>query len=388
MQSDHYEHVDRLSDLDQASTAGEKLALIHAQVQQRFPSIARMAVATYDAEAGVLRTFAHSGGANPLAGYEARLADTSSLRRMLGTGRPRVVNHLSDFRAGTNEHTRRLWAAGYRASYTLPLYRNGVLWAFLFFDSTRAGVFTEGVITELDVSGHLVSGALTHDLASQRMLRAALDTAVAMVHRRDPDTGAHLRRMARFARLIACELSAGGVCGVDDEFAERLFLFAPLHDVGKIAIPDRILRKPGRLTADEFALMKTHTVLGARIVDDILANFGLGAFPPVDMLRHVAELHHEAWDGSGYPHGLRGGAIPLEARIVAAADVFDALASARPYKARWTNDRAFARLRRLAHHTLDPECVRALIARRGQVEEIQARFRDPAEWSVLAATPA
>jgi HD-GYP domain-containing protein (c-di-GMP phosphodiesterase class II) len=102
----------------------------------------------------------------------------------------------------------------------------------------------------------------------------------------------------------------------------------------------------------------------------------------------VAELHHEAWDGSGYPRGLRSSVIPLEARIVAAADVFDALASTRAYKACWSNDRAFARLRRLARRTLDPDCVRALVARREQVEQIQERFRDPDEWSGLAVAPA
>jgi HD-GYP domain-containing protein (c-di-GMP phosphodiesterase class II) len=356
---------------------------VHRLVCRRYPFRERMAVATYDAEAGTLRTFVRSGGAGALDGYEAPLAGTSSLRRTLGSGRPRVVDDLSEFGRGGRKHTRRIRRAGYRASYTVPLHRHGVLWGFLFFDSTRAGVFTERVLTELDVFAHLLSGALAQDLASQRMLTAALDTAVEMVHRRDPETGTHLRRMARFARLIAVGLSGDGAREVDDEFAERLFLFAPLHDLGKIAIPDTILRKPGRLTADEFAVMKTHTVQGARMIDAILGNFGLGGFPSVDMLRHVAELHHEAWDGSGYPHGLRGTAIPLEARIVAAADVFDALASARPYKAGWSNDRAFAQLRRMARHTLDPACVDALIAKREQVEEIQARFHDPDEWSGL-----
>jgi hypothetical protein len=336
-----YEHVDLLAGLDQAATAVEKLELVHRQVRRRFPFVTRMAVATYDAGAGVLHTFAHSGGESALAGYQARLAETSSLRQMLAPGRPRVLDDLGSPAPARSEHARRIRRAGYRSSYTLPLRRGGLLWGFLFFDSPKPGAFGEPVLADLDVFGHLVSSTLAQDLDSQRMLRAALDTAVELVHRRDPETGAHLLRMARFARLIARELSEGGARAVDDEFAERLFLFAPLHDIGKIAIPDRILRKPGRLTEDEHTVMKTH--------------------------------------------GLKGSAIPLEARIVAAADVFDALASTRAYKARWSNDRAFARLERLARRSLDPDCVRALIARRDQVEDIQQRFQDPGDRDGRAA---
>jgi HD-GYP domain-containing protein (c-di-GMP phosphodiesterase class II) len=176
--------------------------------------------------------------------------------------------------------------------------------------------------------------------------------------------------VAHYARIIAVSL------GCEAAWTETLFRAAPLHDVGKIAIPDAVLRKPGRLTRREYEVMKTHAEHGARIVDAIIGNFRLGALPFVEMLRHVAELHHEAVDGSGYPRGLLGEAIPLEARIVAVADVFDALASSRVYKAAWPNVRAFATLRRLAGRTLDPACVGALAARREDVEAIQARFAD------------
>ncbi|HEU5319754.1 MAG TPA: HD domain-containing phosphohydrolase, partial [Methylomirabilota bacterium] len=348
---------------------------VHAEVRRRFPFIARVAVASYDAEVGRVRTLADSSdGGGPLTNYEAPLAATSSLRRLLAAGRPRVVDDLAVFGQGCAEHTLRIRDQGYRASYTLPLSLNGVLWGFLFLDSTRPHVFTPEVLADLDVFAHLVSSLVTHELSTQRLLVAALTTAVEMVHRRDPETGAHLQRMARFARLIAEELGRRGAAGVDDEFVERVFLFAPLHDVGKIAIPDVVLRKPGRLTRQEHDLMKTHAEQGARIVDAIIGNFRLGTLPFVDMLRHVAELHHEAVDGSGYPRGLLGAAIPLEARIAAVADVFDALASSRVYKPAWPNARAFATLRRLAGRTLDPACVDALAARRQDVEAIQERF--------------
>jgi HD-GYP domain-containing protein (c-di-GMP phosphodiesterase class II) len=150
----------------------------------------------------------------------------------------------------------------------------------------------------------------------------------------------------------------------------------PLDDVGKIAIPDRVLLNPGVLTGSEFELMKTHATRGARIVEDIVRNFRLGSFPFMDMLRAIVELHHEAMDGTGYPRGLKDTQIPIEARIVAVADVFDALASRRSYKEAWSNDRVFAALQALARLKLDRDCVRALEARRSELEEIQATFAE------------
>lgn len=381
-----YPHADVLNGLAHASTLNEKLVAVHAEVRRRHPFVSRVAVASYDAASGLVRTLADSDGSRrPLVRYEAPLAATTSLRHVLASGRPRVVEDLSVFDEGAAEHTVRLREQGHRASYTLPLLLNGALWGFVFFDASRPGVLSEEALADLDVFAHLVSALATHELSSQRLLAAALNTAVEMVHRRDPETGAHLQRMARYARLVAVELARRGLHALDDEFIERLFLFAPLHDVGKIAVPDAVLRKPGRLTPRERARMKAHTVHGARIVDSIVANFQLGELPFLDMLRHVAELHHERMDGSGYPRGLRGEAIPLEARVVAVADVFDALASGRVYKRPWSNDRALATLRRMSGPKLDAGCVAALAACRDEVEAIQARFRDEAVASAADA---
>ena len=182
--------------------------------------------------------------------------------------------------------------------------------------------------------------------------------------------------MARYARLIAQHLAATGVAALDDETIERIFEFAPLHDIGKLAIPDRILLKPGLLSTEEREEMKTHTLRGQEMIVDIAQNFGLGHLDRLDLLKNIAESHHEAMDGSGYPHGLRGDEIPLEARIIAVADVFDALTSARPYKPSWSNEEAFAWLRSLSRSKFDEDCVAALIFNAQKVKEIQAKFRD------------
>jgi HD-GYP domain-containing protein (c-di-GMP phosphodiesterase class II) len=182
--------------------------------------------------------------------------------------------------------------------------------------------------------------------------------------------------MSRIARIVAQDLAQTGKHHLDDEQIEKIFLFSPLHDLGKIAIPDRVLLKAGPLTDEERAVMKTHSAQGAAMVDSVLANFGLQAFPAADVLRNIAELHHEALDGSGYPRGLKGNEIPIEARIVAVADVFDALTSRRPYKKPWTNQDAVVELRRLARSQLDVDCVEALVRNLHRVAEVQSQFPD------------
>lgn len=149
-----------------------------------------------------------------------------------------------------------------------------------------------------------------------------------------------------------------------------------MHDVGKIGIPDSILRKPGKLDDEEFKIMKTHPEKSREIIDAVLKDFSLGTFGHVSIMRNIAEFHHEAIDDSGYPKGLKGDEIPIEARISAVADVFDALTSRRAYKAPWSNDKAFAMLQRLADTKLDRDCVDAMLKNADKILEIQQRFRD------------
>jgi len=370
-------HEDALAGLDRASPLADKLAIVHAALRRRYPFIGRVSVAAYDDLTGVVKTYADSNvGDRPLVRYEAQLADVPLLKQSAEMARPRIVNDLDLLEPSRAEHTRRIRQSGFAASYAAPLVQNGVLWGFLFFDSTEKNVLTPEVASDLDVFAHLIGALATHELSTLRMLLGALKTAIVMVHERDPETGEHLQRMGRFARLIAQELAASGRYTLDDEFIEHVFLFAPLHDVGKLGIPDAILLKRGRLSEAEFEVMKSHPERGGRIIDSIIRNFRLGELPFVDVLRHIAEMHHEAMDGSGYPLQLRGEQLPIEARIVAVADIFDALTSRRSYKEPWTNAEAFAALHILARSRIDSDCVEALAKRRADVEAIQERFRE------------
>jgi HD-GYP domain-containing protein (c-di-GMP phosphodiesterase class II) len=369
------EHQDSLGSLNHASPLRDKLVQTHRVIQAHLPFVARIAIALYDPKTEQLKTYLHSSGADdPLPHYQAPLTEAPSLAKMLEDGRPRVINDMSGFAAGEHLHTRRIGQQGYATSYTLPMYSNGAFFGFIFFDSYEKDVFGDAALNQLDVFGHMIALLTIGELTATRTLIAAIATSAHITHLRDPETGCHLDRMSRYARLIARTLAT--THRLDDEYVEHVFMFSPLHDIGKIAIPDRILLKRGSLTAEETAIMRTHARRGREIIDDILANFGLGGVQHVDILRNIAEFHHEAVNGRGYPSGLDGDAIPLEARIVAVADVYDALTSRRPYKEAWSNDQAAVTLTELAGQKLDINCVDALLANRVEVERIQALFQE------------
>jgi HD-GYP domain-containing protein (c-di-GMP phosphodiesterase class II) len=372
-----YGHADALAALNRSAPLEEKLAAIHEALFEQLEFVDRISVAAYDQATDTLKTFlASSPGRNELVRHEARLSGLPSLMEILRTGRPRVVNDLGIFREGRHLHTRILEKEGFRSSYTVPMFLDGAFCGFIFFNSRSTGSFPEPALHTLDVYAHLISAVVTAETLAVRVLAAAVKTAHDMVHYRDPETGAHIDRMSRYARLIAQHLAATGAASLDDATIERIFEFAPLHDIGKLAVPDRILLKPGSLSDAEQAEMRQHTVRGREMVEAIAHNFGLEQLDGLDLLRHIAESHHETLDGKGYPHGLRDGEIPLEARIIAVADVFDALTSERPYKSSWSNDEAFAWLRRMARSRFDEACVEALVFNAQKVREIQLQFRD------------
>lgn len=180
---------------------------------------------------------------------------------------------------------------------------------------------------------------------------------------KDNETGTHVIRMSHFSHLLA--LAAG--CG--PAWSDDLLNAAPMHDVGKIGIPDAVLRKPGPLDAAEWEIMRSHPRIGAEIIGEHRSGI-------LNMARVIALCHHEKWDGSGYPAGLAGEAIPLEARIVALADVFDALTSRRPYKEPWPLDQVLNHIEAEAGRHFDPALVPLLRPLMPQFQAIQQQWAD------------
>ena len=369
------DHYDGLGELNKHTPLREKLIATHESVSEIFPFIVRIAIAIYDSETGVLKTYLHSSGEdNPLENFQAHLDDAPSLKEIFKKGLPRVVNNMLTFEDGQHEHTKRIGRQGYAASYTVPMFNNGVFFGFLFFNSDKKDVFSESVLRQIDVYSHMISLMVINELSSIHTLTAVVKATGRITHVRDPETGSHLDRMSRYSRIIASALADKH--SLNDDYIEHIFMFSPLHDLGKISIPDNILLKPDKLNETEKNIMQTHARKGRDMIDDLLENFGLENIEHMDMLRNIAEFHHETINGKGYPAGLKGDDIPIEARIVAVADVFDALTSVRPYKEAWSNSKAFQYLSDLAGETLDQDCVNALIDNIDQVEEIQKQFKE------------
>ena len=222
--------------------------------------------------------------------------------------------------------------------------------------------------------GRLIMDRQAEELQShqQRVMALQYKTIVGManlIEGRDEDTGEHVKRTSWFVDRIARKLDEKGIYRdeIDDEFLENLWKAAPLHDIGKIKVPDAILKKPGKLTDEEFEIMKSHAVQGGQIVYETMD--GIEERQYIEMAHNVAKYHHEKWNGTGYPEGLSGEAIPLCARIMAVADVFDALTSKRCYKPAMSIEEAFRIIEESAGSHFDPVVAAAFLELRPEVEQ-------------------
>lgn len=191
---------------------------------------------------------------------------------------------------------------------------------------------------------------------------------------RDSETGEHLERVQNYSRLLADHLLHTGQYPqeIDAGFVQLIYETSPLHDIGKVAIPDCVLLKPGRLSDEEFEIMKTHTLLGAQTLEAAARKYPKAKY--LTMAREIAESHHEKWNGTGYPNGRKGDAIPLPGRLVALADVYDALVSKRVYKGAFTHLTARSIILDGKGDHFDPAIVDAFLAVERQFIDVQRRF--------------
>ena len=235
--------------------------------------------------------------------------------------------------------------------------------------------FTRDHLSELVEERTSELSQKTKDL--QKTLQVMLTSLGALAEFRDNETGAHLRRTQIVVRKLAQAMGRSEKYRnvfPDDETIEEYAIAAPLHDIGKVGIPDDILRKPGRLTFEEREKMKTHTELGYQVL--LSAMHELRDNPMVVIAANIAKSHHEKWDGSGYPEGLSGEKIPLEARLMAVADVYDALISKRVYKAAIPHGEAVSIIHNAAGRHFDPDVIKAFDSFANELPEIYKGFAD------------
>ncbi|HEV6963851.1 HD-GYP domain-containing protein, partial [Roseateles sp.] len=212
----------------------------------------------------------------------------------------------------------------------------------------------------------------------ERLRDTTLFVMVGLAEFRDADTGYHIQRTQEYVRTLARWIAAqpDGPADLTEATIDELAKAAPLHDIGKVAIPDGILLKPGKLSPDEWLVMKTHAEQGADLLQRAIDRLGDDAGLMLTFGKQIARHHHERWDGSGYPDGLAGPDIPLSARLMAVADVYDALISVRPYKQAMSHDEALDFIRRGSGSHFDPRVVEALDACLDEVQAIASRWAD------------
>ncbi len=212
--------------------------------------------------------------------------------------------------------------------------------------------------------------SITQHNEKMMLLQDNIITGMAnLIESRDGDTGEHIKRTSFYVNLLACALREQGLYTdiLTDNYIELLTKAAPMHDIGKIVVPDSILQKPGRLTPEEFEAIKQHSAEGGRIVREVLGSIEEKDY--VEIAADMAAHHHEKWDGSGYTAGLSEEGIPLSARIMAVADVFDALVSKRCYKSAMPLEEAFAELKRSAGTHFDPQLIAVFLGLRNEITE-------------------
>lgn len=268
-------------------------------------------------------------------GFSVELEKTS-LKEIIHSKKAKLSNNLlEEFKEKPNSlHLKLIVEEGIKSNLILPLIINDRVFGILFFSSIKLNNYNE---KDLDLGVRIaqeISGLLNTTHLIKRTFTTMTNAFALMVEEKDGITGTHLIRMTEYSRLIAEELVMHENLDyrVKQSFVNDINNHAALHDIGKIGIPDSILKKPGKLTEDEREIMKTHTIIGKEILEKIEEDLKIFNKNFLNIAIDIVGGHHERWDGKGYPHGLKGKEIPLAARIVSIGDVFDSLTSKRPYK--------------------------------------------------------
>jgi len=352
----------------------KEVDLMYQQLHCQFPGLCRMAVALYEEESDILHAFLKSPAhSSILTHYSEFLSNVPSLQAIADRGEPRVIHDLSNPESHTF-HRQALTSVGIKSSYTVPLYLGDKLLGFVFFDSDLPSYFSHKRLSHLTIYTRLLEALLIMDILPVKSLMGMVSSTKRLTGFKDGETGKHIGRVSAYVELIATELS--DELNLSDEFIEYLWLYAPLHDIGKIAVADEVLLKPERLTAFEYEQMKKHVVAGSEMIAQIIDDFDFGSLHHIEILKNVIGSHHERWDGEGYPEGLKGAEIPLEGRIMAVADVFDALSSSRVYRDAYTLEETFEYILKNSGIMFDPKCVDAFLKQKERVVTIHKHFKE------------
>jgi response regulator RpfG family c-di-GMP phosphodiesterase len=311
--------------------------------------------------------------------YEVPLHQTA-WAYVIETGLPRIVNNLEVYR---DKNPDSLWARclleeGIHSNLMLPLRLREENVGVIFFSHRQPNIYSEEHLEFLRFLAPHISIVFEKSFLMRKLALTTVMGLADLAEKRDLETGQHLKRLKYYSRALAIELDSHSIYGdqIDEEFIQDIYDFSSLHDIGKVGISDSILRKPGKLTSEEFQAMTKHTVIGGEILEAIEDNLRTHGFSFFKMGIEIVYYHQEKFDGSGYPSGLRAEAIPLSARIVSVCDVFDACSLRRVYKEAYSFEKSYRIIEEGKVSHFDPVIVDAFMNIKGKIEKIYNRFRD------------
>lgn len=312
-----------------------------------------------------------------LLGYSAEINSTS-LGKLLSSGHARVINDLVKYTENKplKEYNRIIMESGIKSSIAVPLKVNEKPLGVIFFSSVDRNVYNESHAYFLETLSNSIAISFNKNILINDIVYGSTLALAKLAESRDKDTGEHLQRIKSYSRFIAQLLLEEGYYTeiLTPEYIADIEKFSSLHDIGKVAIQDNILLKPGKLTDEEFNTMKYHTVYGAMVLKEADRNITKSSKSLFGVAIEIAEYHHEKWDGTGYPHGLKGNSIPLSARIIAIADVFDALTSKRPYKDAFSFEKTCEIILEGNGCHFDPGIVKVFIEHKDRFYEVYQHF--------------
>jgi len=289
----------------------------------------------------------------------------TSLQSIIDSGDPRILNDLETYYASTpqSESTGLILKEGMLSSVTMPLIVRKRCVGVVFFSSSERNVYDNRHVQFLETIAESLASSFDHSFLNDQLVVSTIQGFARLVESKDSETGNHIERMQAYSVLIAEILRTEGHFDdvITDTFIKQVRDFSPLHDIGKVAVPDKILLKPGKLTGDEFEVIKAHAAVGGDILQDMNDQIHGEHRNFYKVGIEIARYHHEKYNGTGYPDHLVGEAIPLSARIVAVADVFDALTSKRTYKEAFTIEKAQSILIDGQNQHFDPLIIDAVM---------------------------
>ncbi|MEZ8286521.1 metal-dependent phosphohydrolase [Vibrio splendidus] len=316
---------------------------------------------------------------------EQELTPESALSRMAESLDTRIINDLTTI--SSTKQISHLLNLGHQSSYTTPIHHQESNLGFVFINASSTGFFANQII-QCDIAylTQVISSLFVQWFERQRHFQSSLAIALNMGHARDPETKEHLIRMGKYSEQIARTLSHTKR-EITHQFIHRIRLYAPFHDIGKYRIPDKVLFSSARFNEEERNIMNNHTLYGEEMIDDVVAlsHHSSMCSEEIQFIKNIVRHHHEYFDGSGLPDALSNAEIPLEARIVTLADVFDALMSKRAYKHAWSLDEVMEYIEVQNGSMFDPECVEALKQNLDGFMAIREQYNDDAQPHLMTA---